>query len=68
MTNADLTNLSPCLHEEADTRLLLHAAVAVKKGHRKLCVRTVDTDVAIAMFNQIPDELWLARIPLHSCT
>ena len=62
--NALLTNLSPCLHEEADTRLLLHAADAVKKGHRKLCVCTVDTDVvvnAIAMFNQInPDELWLA--------
>ena len=64
MANAALTNLSPCLHEEADTGLLLHAADAVKKGHRKLCVRTVDTDVvviAIAMFNQInPDELRLA--------
>ena len=59
--NALLTNLSPCLKEEADTRLLLHAADAVKKGHRKLCVRTVDTNIvviAIAMFNQIdPDEL-----------
>ena len=77
MANAVLTNLSPCLHEEADTHLLLHAADAVKKGHRKLCVRTVDTDVvviAIAMFNQInPDELWLAfgvgsnfhYIPVH---
>ena len=75
--NALLTNLSPCLHEEADTRLLLHVADAVKKSHRKLCVRTVDTDVvvnAIAMFNQInPDELWLAfgigsnfrYIPIH---
>ena len=40
MANAVLTNLSPCLHEEADTRLLLHAADAVKKGHRKLCVHT----------------------------
>ena len=64
MANAALTNLSPCLHEEADTGLLLHAADAVKKGHRKLCVRPVDTDVvviAIAMFNQInPDELRLA--------
>ena len=77
MANAVLTNLFPCLHEEADTRLLLHAADAVKKGHRKLCMRTVDTDVvviSIAMFNQInPDELWLAfgmgshfcYIPVH---
>ena len=75
--NALLTNLSPSLHEEADTRLLLHAADAVKKGHRKFCVSTVETDVvvnAIAMFNQInPDELWLAfgtgsnfhYIPIH---
>ena len=67
MANAVLTNLSPCLHKEADTGLLLHAADAVKKGHRKLCVSTVDTNVvviAIVMFNQInPDELgcYLAR-------
>ena len=58
MANSVLTNLSPCLHEEADTHI-----DAVKKGHRKLCVRTVDTDfvvIAIAMFNQINlDELWL---------
>ena len=75
--NALLTNLSPSLHEEADTWLLLHAAGAVKKDHRKFCVCTVDTDVvvnAIAMFNQINhDELWLAfgtgsnfhYIPIH---
>ena len=77
MANAVLTNLFPCLHEEADTRLLLHAADAVKKGHRKLYIYTVDTDVvviSIAIFNQInPDELWLVfgtgshfrYIPVH---
>ena len=76
MTDADVTNLAPCSHEEADTWLLLHAD-AVHKGHRKLCIQTVDTDLtvlAIAMFNQInPDELWLAfgtkahfyYIPIH---
>jgi len=75
--DADVTNLSPCSHEEADTRLLLHARDAVQKGHRKVWIRTVDTDVvilAIAMFSQInPDELWLAfgsklhfrYIPIH---
>ena len=36
--NALLTNLSTCLHDETDPQLLLHAADAVKKGHRKLCV------------------------------
>ena len=76
-TNADVTNLAPCLHEEADTRLLLHVADAVQKGYSKVYIRTVDTDVVviiIAMFNQInPDELWLALdtkssfryIPIH---
>ena len=68
--DADVTELSPCSHEEADTRLLLHARDAVQKGYRRLCIRTVDTDVvilAIAMFSQInPDELWLAfGIKLH---
>ena len=77
MTNADLASLAPCSHEEADTRLFIHAGDAARKGHRKLCIRTVDTDVAvlaIAMFNQINlDELWLAfgtkahfrYIPIH---
>lgn len=76
-TDADLSNLAPCSHEEADTRLLLHVADAVQKGSRKVCVRTVDTDVvvlALAKFSDInPDELWLAfgtgkhfrYIPIH---
>ena len=39
----DLTNLAPCSHEEADTRLLLHVADAVLKGR----IRTVDTDMLV---------------------
>jgi len=35
-SDADVTNLSPCSHEEADTRLLLHARDGVQKGYRKL--------------------------------
>ena len=76
MANALLIILSRCLHKEADTCLLLHAADAVKRA-QKIYVRTVDTDIVvitIAMFNQIdPDELWLAfgvgsnfhYIPVH---
>ena len=60
----DLTGLVPCSHEEDDTRLFGHVADAVKKGYRKLLVRTVDTDVvvvAIATLNRTkPDELWVA--------
>ena len=56
---ADGTNMMPCTHEEADTRLLLHVADVVNRGSRKVCVRTVDTDVlvlAIASFEKInPD-------------
>ena len=55
MAQMDLTGLVPCSHEEADTRLFLHVADAVKKGYKKLQVRTVNTDVvvvAIATLNR----------------
>ena len=58
---SDLTSLAPCSHEEADTRMLLHVADAVRKWMRKVTIRTVDTDVvvlAVVSFNSInPDEL-----------
>ena len=41
------TNLSPCTHEEADTRMTLHAADAVQEGYSKIVLRTVDTDVLV---------------------
>ena len=44
---AELSNLTPCSQEEADTRLILHAADAVAQGKRKVSVRTVDTDVVV---------------------
>lgn len=54
-----IESLTPCSHEEA-----VHALDAVQKGYRKLCVRTVDTDVvvlAISMLHRInAEELWLA--------
>ena len=78
MAQIDLTGLVPCSHEEADTRLFLHVADAIKKGYRKLLVRTVDTDVvvmvAIATLKRTkPGELWVAFgtgghfrfIPIH---
>jgi hypothetical protein len=61
---SNLARLAPCSQEEADTRLLLHAADAVQKGCTKITIRTVDTDVvvlAVASFSKIgPDELWIA--------
>ena len=77
LADADLSNVVPCSHEEADTRLFLHASDAVRKGYKKLSLRTVDTDtviLAISTYSEInPDELWLAfgtgsnfrYIPIH---
>ena len=43
----DITALAPCNHEEADTSIKLHAAAAMKCGHHKILIRTVDTDVVV---------------------
>ena len=43
----DMSGLAPCIHEEADTRILLHLEDAVKQGYNKVSIRTVDTDVVV---------------------
>ena len=40
-------SLSPCNHEEADSRMLLHANHAALCGHLNILIRTVDTDVVV---------------------
>ena len=53
----NLDGLSPCTHEEADTRLLLHAADCAQHGHKKIMLRTVDTDVVVLY--QLPSlKIW----------
>ena len=61
----DPDSLSPCTHEEADTRLLLHANHAALHGHLKTLIRTVDTDVVVLAVSVAATlgagyELWLA--------
>ena len=60
----DTSSLSLCNHEEADTRLLLHAADAAKNGLKKIMLRTVDTDVVVIAVSTFQDlglsELWIA--------
>lgn len=62
----DTASLIPCNHEEADTRMMLHAAAAMKCGHRNLVIRTVDTDVVVLAvwvvqeLHESVDELWIA--------
>ncbi|KAG0715349.1 hypothetical protein GWK47_012116 [Chionoecetes opilio] len=60
----DTTSIAPCNHEEADSRIMVHVADAVRQGFHKILVRTVDTDVvvlAVATVQQLGRlELWIA--------
>lgn len=56
---ANLQALMPCSHEEADTRMILHAANGASEGCMKILIRTVDTDVvvlAVHFVSRIPCE------------
>ena len=71
----DTTHLSPCDHEEADTRMILHLGDAFHKGFRKVLLRTVDTDMVVLSVAAVTklDILWVAfgtgknfrYIPVH---
>ena len=58
----DSSSLALCLHEEAETRMLGHAVDAPSRGHKKIIIRTVDTDnvvPAVYVVQQLGvDELW----------
>ena len=45
--NRQQANLSPCSHEESDTRIILHLADAAKSEYDRIMLRTVDTDVVV---------------------
>ncbi len=67
----------PCTHEEADTRIFVHASDAADNGYGKISIRTVDSDViviAVSIFNDLGiSELWMSYnkgpdlqyIPIH---
>ena len=61
--SSNIDELRPCSHEEADTRMFLHAAQAAKLGYRNVLIRTVDTDVvvlAVALQQKVQyAELWI---------
>ncbi|ELU07992.1 hypothetical protein CAPTEDRAFT_216620 [Capitella teleta] len=76
-TSENISAISPCTHEEADTRVILHLHDAVQKGLKTAMIRTVDTDVVIiaaSAFTTIkPAKLWIAfgsgrnfrHLPVH---
>ena len=41
--------MSPCRHEEADSRICIHVQDALQKGARNILVSTVDTDVIVVL-------------------
>ena len=59
----DIDHFSPCNHEETDTRMFLHLKDFSATGHRKVSLKTVDTDVvviAISLFHKLDlEELWI---------
>ncbi|KAE8751353.1 hypothetical protein FOCC_FOCC001924 [Frankliniella occidentalis] len=60
----DVSFISPCNHEEADTRVFLHVADAVRLGHSKILIRSSDTDIvvlAVTCLEMLPclKELWI---------
>ena len=62
----DFDSLSPCNHEEVDSRMLLHANhAALYGGNLKIPIWTVDTDVVVlavslALILGPEYEIWLA--------
>ena len=77
--NFDTSRMEPCNHEEADTRLLLHAFHGANTGIRKISIVTVDTDVVVIALRHFfalnLDELWIEFgvgksrrfFPIHDC-
>ena len=63
LSNIDLSNVSPCHHEEADTRMMLHLCHAVQQGHTNAYIRTVDSDDVVLATNLFGNmdlsELWI---------
>lgn len=63
-TALDKDGLAPCKHEEGDTRVILHAAHAAMTGHKRIMIRTVDTDIVILCISNVTkldvEELWVA--------
>ena len=67
----DLSNLTPCNHEEADTRVFLHVKDMTKQGHRKMVIRTVDTDVlvlAVSVYEQLQEEMKISVTCHQKCS
>ena len=57
---ANLDAVAPCSHEEADTRIFLHAQHAVKQGHKSLMIDANDIDIVIIATSVMPSLMQLS--------
>jgi len=61
---ADVSALAPCSHEEADSRMMIHAFDASLNGFRRIMIQSNDTDVVVLAVSIAPllplDELWIS--------
>ena len=61
---ADTSALALCSHEEADSRMMIHALDASLHGHRRVKIRSNDTDIVVLAVSVAPtlqlDELWIS--------
>ena len=59
----DASVLSPCNHQEADTRMYLHVLDCIRNGFKEIKIITVDTDVVVialgCFFLLKPEKLWI---------
>ena len=49
-----LEGVSPCSHEEADTRIFVHARHAAQEGSKSLLVKASDTDILVIAISDMP--------------
>ena len=47
INHPDVSDLAPCTHEEANTRIILHLEDAARKEYETVLIRTVDTYVVV---------------------
>ncbi len=63
-TDIDMQNLSPCNHEEADSRICIHAQHISANGYDSIMIRTIDSDIVVlvvSVYHELGiDKVWVA--------
>ena len=66
-TRKSLDAVSPCCHEEADTRMFVHARDATTDGRKSIIIKANDTDTLVIAISVLPslqeiglEKMWIA--------